>query len=106
MKNYSPITQRLMNQARNNAGASGVGFGGEPPANRPVAKPAPQPSVRKIAVDNGTVQKMNQPASNSPQSYHDQAQRFIKGAKALGMTVQAENGELIAYPKGMKPRQQ
>lgn len=34
------------------------------------------------------------------QNYHDKAQTFIKGARAKGMTVKAENSELIAYPKG------
>lgn len=32
-------------------------------------------------------------------SYHDRAQRFIKGAKSAGMKVQAEGPEIIAYPK-------
>lgn len=37
--------------------------------------------------------------------YHAKAQKFIKSAKSKGMKVQAENDELIAYPKGMTPTQ-
>ncbi len=39
-----------------------------------------------------------------PNDYHNKAQKFIKSAKSKGMTVKAEGGELIAYPKGMSAK--
>lgn len=35
------------------------------------------------------------------QTYHDQAQKFIKSAKSMGMGVSAEGGEIIATPKNV-----
>lgn len=35
-------------------------------------------------------------------NYHEEAQKYITGAKKLGMKVKAEGSELIAYPKGYK----
>ena len=37
-------------------------------------------------------------------NYHTKAQKYITSAKKKGMTVKAEKGELIAYPKGSKAK--
>ena len=48
--------------------------------------------------DQVTKTRLNQ-AKAKKDNFHTGAQTFITGAKKLGMTVKAEGGELIAYPK-------
>ena len=44
------------------------------------------------------VQDLSKREAKQP-SYHEKAQKFISSAKSKGMSVKAEGGELIAYPK-------